>query len=152
MEKRVLSSEYSLYQESYPACYELLCKAALLAREKSYSPYSAFRVGAAVLLDSGEIVEGANQENASYPLGSCAERIALNTAAMLYPDQLVKAIAICGGDEKLTPRFVSPCGGCRQLFMEQYNRQGADFDVIMIGRDECCVVRASLLLPFHFSL
>lgn len=152
MEKRVISTEYVVYNKCYPPHYDLLCQSALRAREKSYSPYSHFRVGAAVLLDNGVIVEGANQENGAYPLGSCAERVVLNLAAVTYPNAVIKAIAICGGTKTLSSEPVSPCGGCRQLFIEQIRRQGCDFEVIIFGKDESRVMKATVLLPFSFTL
>lgn len=87
----------------------------LKARESSYSPYSNFAVGAVVLLKNGEYIHGTNVENAAYPSGMCAERIAMfTTYAKGYRKEDIVAIA-CTGDTKLP---ISPCAGCRQVMIE----------------------------------
>ncbi|MGL5683373.1 MAG: cytidine deaminase [Marinifilaceae bacterium] len=152
MEKRNISIDYEQYTNSIPAQYEKLCHSAMEARSNSYSPYSGFAVGAAVLLDNGTIMSGANQENMAYPLGSCAERVALQQVAMHYPQASVQAIAICGGAGVISAVPVTPCGGCRQLFQEQITKQNADFDVVLYGTSETIIIRASSLLPLSFTL
>ena len=129
---------------------------ALLAREateRSYAPYSNFRVGAAIALDNGEIVSGANQENVAYPSGICAERTALFYAGATFPGVSVEALAIAACFEgKLCEKAVSPCGACRQVMSEMIRRYKQDFDVIMVGGKETVVVKASDLLPFSFAI
>lgn len=153
MDKRELKIDYFICLNSVPAAYEKLCREAAEASATSYSIYSEFAVGAAVLLDNGEVVCGSNQENAAYPSGICAERTALYYAGAAYPEVPVKALAVAAR-YKGKPReyFVSPCGACRQVMAEVVRRYGRDFDVIMVGERETVVVRASSLLPFSFEL
>lgn len=152
MEKRELKIDYTVYEKTYPEGYGKLCEKALEIIPHAYSVYSDFSVGAALLLDNGEIVCGTNQENAAYPSGLCAERTALFYAASQYPQAKVKAIAIAAFDGKArTDRFVTPCGACRQVMAETVKRTG-DFDVIMMGAEETVMLKASSLLPFVFDL
>ncbi len=152
MEKRELQIDYIVYKKTYPEGYGGLCEEALRVIPQAYSVYSGFSVGAALLLDNGEIVTGTNQENAAYPSGLCAERTALFYAASRYPGVRVKALAVAAFDgERQTARFVPPCGACRQVMAETMRRTG-DFDVIMMGAEETVMLKASSLLPFTFDL
>jgi cytidine deaminase len=120
-----------------------LIDAALVAREKAYAPYSKFRVGAAVLSDSGRIYSGCNVENASYGLTLCAERVALAGAVADGSLRFVGlAVATSGG--------ASPCGACRQ-FMAEFRH---DLPVLLIDAENNRVRETSLdrLLPEQFSL
>ena len=92
MEKAELKIDYTIYRESYPEEYEDLCRAALNVIKKAYCVYSGFAVGAAVLMNNGEVVCGTNQENVAYPSGLCAERTALFYACSTYPETGIKAI------------------------------------------------------------
>lgn len=128
-----------------------LIQRALNASEMAWTPYSGFRVGAAVLLEDGMVVCGNNQENRAYPLGSCAERVAVNYARASYPNLKIKAIAIVSPDSQVP---VSPCGGCREVLLEAVRAQkGADIRVVMAGRTgtEIRVATAKELLPFAFE-
>lgn len=152
MDKRELKIDYTVYENSYPSEYEALCRRAVDIVPHAYSIYSGFSVGAAVLLDNGEIITGTNQENAAYPSGLCAERTALYYAQSLYPGIKVKAIAIAAFDHgRQTEECVPPCGACRQVMAEVIKRYG-DFDVVMTGRKGCTCLKASALLPFAFTL
>lgn len=152
MDKRELNIDYFLFENSFPEEYRELCRKAIEASAKSYSIYSDFAVGAAVLLGNSEIILGNNQENAAYPSGLCAERTALFYAGATYPEIPVKALAIAAC-YKGVPRenFVPPCGACRQVMAEVIRRYGQDFDVVMIGQKETVMLKASALLPFTFS-
>lgn len=86
-------------------------------RDRAYAPYSSFRVGAAVRMDSGAVYEGVNVENASYPAGACAERNAI-AAAVAAGERRVTALAVCGGRQGVPPRYCFPCGICRQVLRE----------------------------------
>ncbi len=124
------------------------------ALDKSYSNYSHFKVGAAVLLENGEIINGANQENAAYPLCLCAERVALAAASSLYPESPVKAMAITVKNPKnkvTTP--AAPCGACRQVMSETEDRYGNKMKVIMQGEegDIYQVESVKDLLPLFFT-
>lgn len=132
----------------------LLAKEALDATRLSYSPYSHFAVGVAVMLENGVIVKGANQENASYPVGICAERSALATAQNMYPNEPVLAIALAakGVDGKQTDEIITPCGMCRQAIMECEKRYGKNIRIIMTSATEI-VTKDTIkeLLPMAFS-
>lgn len=132
-----------------------LLDAARKATYRSYSPYSNFRVGAAVLLDDGTIVEGSNQENSSYPQGLCAERTALFYAGSRYPDNKIDAICIAarGTDGEFTTLPITPCGGCRQVLCESECRQKSPIKVLLYGLDAIYIISsAQQLLPLAFQL
>ncbi len=98
---------------------ETLIKAAQAAKKNSYSPYSKFPVGAAVLLEDGQIFKGANIENASYGLTCCAERVALFSARSASSARVTAlAISIGPAGVDLAPETLSPCGACRQVMAE----------------------------------
>lgn len=118
---------------------------ALQAAQSAYCPYSKFSVGAAVLLDNEVIITGSNQENASFSLTMCAERVAIFYANSQYPMSKVVAIAIASPS---TSQIITPCGACRQVMCEVIKRQSADFTVVM--RDK--TMNASELLPLSFTL
>lgn len=141
-------------QELTPADKSLL-DAARKATYRSYSPYSGFSVGAAVLLDDGTIVEGSNQENSSYPQGICAERTAIFYAGSRYPDKKILALCIAarGTDGSFTTLPVTPCGGCRQALLESEYRQKSPIKVLLYGIDEIYIISsAQQLLPLAFQL
>jgi cytidine deaminase len=131
---------------------DALMKNARAALEGAYSVYSKFSVGAAVLLENGEIVRGSNQENSAYPSGMCAERVALYYACAAHPGIRVRAVAITARDGSGQRVAVTPCGACRQVMEEIIRRYGTDFEVIMEGDGEPRVVSASALLPLPFAL
>jgi len=131
-----------------------LVNAAREATQKAYAPYSNFMVGAAVLLSNGKMITGNNQENAAYPSGLCAERVAVFAAAAQYPDAAVKAVAIAA----YSPAFsvntpVTPCGACRQVLAEYEQKSGSQITVIMTGSVGKVLVTNSVkdLLPFTFD-
>ena len=153
MEKAELKIDYTVYRESYPEGYEELCHAALDVTKNVYCVYSGFAVGAAVLMNNGEVVCGTNQENVAYPSGLCAERTALFYACSTYPEAGIKAIAIAAWDHGVEVEDnVTPCGACRQVMAEIVQRYKADFDVIMIGKKRTLLIKASQLLPFSFVM
>ena len=111
-----------------------------LARQytfNSYSPYSHFSVGAAIRLDNGEVVCGANQENAAFPSGTCAERSACYSAGARFPGAKFESIAIAarGVDGEPTVAPCAPCGACRQALLEYEVLAGHDVEVLLVGRD-----------------
>jgi len=127
---------------------------AAIARKNSYSPYSKFSVGAAILLDNNEIVLGSNQENASYPSGLCAERTAIYYAGSQYPDTKILKMAIIAGSrihQTITP--IPPCGACRQAIAEYEVKQNADIEIYFMGESGKVVKSHSLanLLPLGFD-
>lgn len=124
------------------------------ATQLSYSPYSNFKVGAAVLLENGAIIKGANQENASYPVGICAERAALATAQNLYPNIPVIAIALAATNKMgtYTSDVVTPCGMCRQVIAECEMRYKRDVKIIMSSLEETVITESvKEMLPMAFS-
>ena len=130
-----------------------LVRRAQEAAGRAYAPYSKFNVGACLLLENGEMIEGNNQENASYPCGCCAERTALNYARSKYPDMAVEAIAISAfnSDGQLeTP--ITPCGICRQALLECETSSGRPMRVIMNGKSVTYIANcAADLLPLSFG-
>lgn len=120
----------------------------------SYSPYSHFSVGAAILLDNGEIVTGSNQENAATPSSLCAERTAAYYAHARYPQARFVAIAIAARDTSGTPleQPISPCGACRQALLEFETLAGHNVRVILVGSSKCYIFPSvASTLPFCFS-
>lgn len=113
---------------------QALLQCAHSAVNDSYSPYSNFKVGAAVRLSNGEILGGSNQENASYPLCLCAERTALSAAASLFPKVEITAIAVTAkSPTKPITAPISPCGACRQVICETENKHKHNIRVILQG-------------------
>lgn len=131
-----------------------LMEVAMAAREAAYAPYSGFRVGAAILLDNGEIVIGNNQENASYPSGLCAERVAVYQAGARFPGVAMRAIAITAASSRIkVDRPAAPCGNCRQAIAEYEQRQADGIRIIMAGDTGEVFICHSIrdLLPFAFG-
>ncbi len=113
---------------------EELAQAAARATGNSYAKYSHFRVGAAVRLADGRIVIGANQENAAYPSGLCAERTAIFAAQANYPDQPITCLAIAAADSNgLRAQPVTPCGACRQVVLEVEDRYKQPVEILLCG-------------------
>lgn len=131
---------------------QLLISKAREATALAYAPYSQLHVGAAVLLENGEIVTGANQENASYPCGICAERSALATAQNLFPGVPVLAIAIAASrDGVITPDIITPCGMCRQVIAETEQRYGMPITIISTSATDTSIAHSiKELLPQSF--
>ena len=131
---------------------ELVAKAKEIV-SAAYAPYSHFHVAAALRLESGRVVLGTNQENASYPLGLCAERTALFQSGALYPDDPVVSLVIVGAREDGTIiKTCAPCGGCRQVMLEMADRHHHPFPVILAGPESALVVEDCRdLLPINFD-
>jgi len=116
--------------EELPEDVKKLKAAAEEAREKSYSPYSHFRVGAAVLLEDGTIITANNQENAAYPSGMCAERIAIWYAGAQFPDKkIMKLFITARAEDKILDTPVPPCGACRQSIAEYEIKQDSPIEI-----------------------
>ena len=111
-----------------------LAHAAIEGMQGSYAPYSHFNVGAAVRMSNGQIVRGANQENAAFPSGLCAERTAMFAAGAKYPDKEMRSLALAGGlYGRLTDEPATPCGACRQVMAQYQAKAGKPMSVIMVG-------------------
>ena len=130
-----------------------LAQAAIEAVGNSYAPYSHFNVGAAVMLEDGEIIKGSNQENAAYPSGLCAERTALFYAGATYPDKAVVKLAIAAGQNgKLCDTPATPCGACRQVMAQYQFKGGRPMEVLLIGaRNIWKFSKVDDLLPLIFD-
>ncbi|MDE6207962.1 MAG: cytidine deaminase [Muribaculaceae bacterium] len=131
-----------------------LVEAAQHATAGSYSPYSHFKVGAAIRLADGSIVTGANQENAAFPSGTCAERSACFYAGATHPGVAFEAIAIAaiGTDGKPTAQPTAPCGACRQALLEYEMLAKHPVPVLLAGADEVYIVPSvKALLPLAFT-
>ena len=145
--------EYESAQE-LPQEYKELLEMAVKATASSYAPYSGFHVGAAVKMSGGKTVTGSNQENAAYPSGLCAERVALFHAHHTYPNEAVKAIAVIAKDinENLTQDFTFPCAACIQVMVESEKRGNAPLAIVIGSATKVLVVDSvQNLLPFSFG-
>lgn len=131
-----------------------LMQKAIEARQNAYAPYSGFGVGAAVLLDNSTIVQGSNQENAAFPSGLCAERVAIYHAMANYPEAKILKIAVSGGDFQ-TPKNepVTPCGSCRQSILEYETSKKSPITIFCMGTQGAVLEVQSVrdLLPFCFD-
>ncbi|MDR1594483.1 MAG: cytidine deaminase [Prevotellaceae bacterium] len=146
-------TEYSSTEE-LDGQYKDLVKSAYEACSTSYAPYSKYCAGAAVLLENGEIIKGSNQENAAYPSGLCAERVAVFYANSLYPEVPVVAIAIAASVAGVPVKEpVYPCGSCRQSLLQSEQRFQKNIRVLMIGSEKIRMVESIKdLLPLAYEL
>lgn len=152
-EFRVKYEEFSTSQE-LPGADAALLALAQKATADAYAPYSRFRVGAAARLVNGELITGTNQENASYPVGICAERTLLSVAGALFPNVAIDTLAVSYLSEQGTSdRPISPCGLCRQSLQEFEQRTGRAMRIILAGQSGKVIVLegSASLLPFAFS-
>ena len=156
MEEIKIESILQVFQsldELSPKVHNLM-QSAIKARAQAYAPYSNFSVGAAILLDNGEVVLGNNQENASYPSGLCAERTAIYSAGAQFPDSKILKIAICAGSRTTpTNKPIPPCGACRQAIAEYEIKQKSPIEIYFMGEFGTVAKSKSLenLLPFMFD-
>lgn len=156
MDKQTLQIHYTLFNNEKELSEQdsFLLDKARQASENAYAPYSDFRVGAAVLLDNNIIVTGNNQENASYPQGLCAERVALFSAMSHYPEQKILAIAVYGNPKCFELKhYLPPCGGCRQVMLEYELKGKQKIRVLSAGNSGKIMMVEGIdnLLPFQFS-
>jgi cytidine deaminase len=156
METRKISIEFEEYNridDTDPETSNLIIKARD-ATKTAYAPYSLFKVGAAIRLNSGMIITGSNQENIAYPSGLCAERVALFSAAAQYPETSVESIAVTAShDFNENDEVFSPCGACRQVMAEFEQRSGKEISIIIDSPDGKVRVFKGVkqLLPFSFN-
>lgn len=156
MQEKKIEFEYEVYNDISELGEEdaWLLNEARAVTEQAYAPYSNFHVGAVAMMANGEVVAGTNQENASYPVGICAERVLLGTVANLHPNIPVQSIAISFNSEEVkSDHPISPCGMCRQALVEYETRMKKPIRLILGGMEgKVFVIRtASLLLPFAFT-
>jgi cytidine deaminase len=156
MNKIKINSTLTVYDsiDELPEKVKELMQEAVKIRNKAYAPYSKFRVGAALYLANGEVVIGSNQENASYPSGLCAERVAVYQAGARFPDEIIKMIAIsASSDLKDTTIPIPPCGACRQSIAEYEIKQNSPIAIYFMGKVGKVIKADSLkdILPLVFD-
>ena len=126
-----------------------LMHVAIEAKKNAYAPYSKFKVGAAILLENGTIVTGNNQENAAYPSGMCAERVAIWKASSEFPNEKILKLAItASSSSQILHEPVAPCGGCRQTLSEYELKQKDKIEVCFMGEIGKIIMTDSLLNLF----
>lgn len=156
MKKITIASEFSVFDsiQELPIDVKSLMEQAVNIRKSAYAPYSNFRVGASLLLDNGQIVLGSNQENAAYPSGLCAERVAIFYAGSIYPEAKILKMAItAASDAKKTLSPIPPCGACRQSISEYEIMQETPIEIYFMGEIGAVYKSDSLknLLPLMFN-
>ena len=156
MKEKKFEFNYTVYDsiDELPAEQKKLLKEAREVTEHAYAPYSRFQVGAIAKLANGETVKGSNQENASFPVGLCAERVLLATVSSLFPKIPIQSIAISyKSTEQKSDHPISPCGICRQALQEYEGRIKEPLQLILGGMEGPVYVidSASKLLPLAFT-
>ena len=156
MEEIIITNRFFTYDtiEELPSNIQNLFKKATAVQKNAYAPYSKFRVGAAIELDNGEIILGTNQENAAYPSGLCAERVALYQAASNFPNAKIVSILVTASPEKTGISVpIPPCGACRQSIAEYEIKQDSTIAIYFTGEKEKIYKSESLknLLPLIFN-
>ena len=156
MKELKIESSFTVYDtldETSVEVQELMLKA-INARDNAYAPYSKFNVGAALLLENGEVITGSNQENASYPSGLCAERTAIYYAGAQYPNVSILEMAITATSKNTpTTKPIPPCGACRQAISEYEVKQDYPIVIYFMGESGKVIKSDSLanLLPLVFD-
>lgn len=155
MRKEQFICPYQIYDlmEELPSQDAELMRMAHEATKNSYAPYSKFHVGAAVRLANGEVVTGNNIENAAYPSGLCAERVAMFSAMAKYPGVAIEALAVTAhSSTKLIEEPVAPCGACRQVMVEVEQLSKQPLRVMCQGETGPIMVFDGIesLMPFIF--
>ena len=156
MKKIILKNTATVYDNllELEETDQILIEKATEAKSNAYAPYSNFKVGAAILLENGEFVTGNNQENAAYPSGMCAERVAIWKVGSQFPNQKILKLAIVASSKnKIVDKPVGPCGACRQTLSEYETKQNSQFEVLFMGEVGNIVKVDSIqsLLPFSFD-
>ena len=151
-----ITTQFSVFYsiQELPLDVQNLMAEAVAIRKTAYAPYSNFRVGAALLLDNGKIVLGSNQENAAYPSGLCAERVAIFHSGAIYPEAKILKMAItAASDTNKTTAPIPPCGSCRQSMAEYEIKQETPIEIYFMGEIGPIYKSASLknLLPLMFD-
>ena len=153
MKERKIEIEYQFAQlEELSQEEQKLVEKAIAATQNSYANYSHFYVGASCLLEDGSIVIGANQENAAFPSGLCAERSAIFGAQSNYPEQAITTLAIAARNANgFLKSPISPCGACRQVILEMEDRYKQPVRILLYGEAGIyCFASIKDLLPFSF--
>lgn len=156
MKEITINTRFTVYDslDLLPSEIQSLMLQAVEVRKNAYAPYSHFRVGAAILLDNGKIVLGSNQENAAYPSGLCAERVAIFQAGAIFPEaKIVKLAITAASDTNPTTSPIPPCGACRQSIAEYEFKQEIPIEVYFMGETGEVYLSNSIanLLPLSFD-
>lgn len=155
MEKKIITTffEYPIDSTEISKEDKNLISKAIDITKNAYSPYSKFSVGAALLLENSEIITGTNQENAAYPSGLCAERVAIFYANSRFPEVAIKTLAVVAKTPKsIVNDPVPPCGACRQVMVESEMRFKKPIKIILIGKNSIQIIEnAKDLLPLSFD-
>lgn len=156
MKEITITTQFKVFEsiEELPNDIQDLMTRAVEVRKNAYAPYSKFRVGVAIFLDNGKIVLGSNQENAAYPSGLCAERVAIFYAGAVYPEAKILKMAItAASDTNQTTAPIPPCGSCRQSIAEYEIKQETPIEIYFMGEIGAIYKSESLknLLPFMFD-
>lgn len=156
MKEITITTQFKVFDsvQDLPNDIQDLMTQAVEVRKNAYAPYSKFRVGVAIFLDNGKIVVGSNQENAAYPSGLCAERVAIFYAGAVYPEAKILKMAItAASDTNQTTAPIPPCGSCRQSIAEYEIRQETPIEIYFMGEIGAIYKSESLknLLPFMFD-
>ena len=156
MKEITITTQFKAFDtvQELPNDIQDLMKQAIEVRKNAYAPYSKFRVGVAIFLDNGKIVLGSNQENAAYPSGLCAERVAIFYAGAVYPEARILKMAItAASDSNQTTAPIPPCGSCRQSIAEYEIKQETPIEIYFMGEIGAIYKSESLknLLPFMFD-
>lgn len=135
----------------FDQAHQTLIAETIAFAQNAYAPYSEFKVSAALILDNGKILKGTNVENASYPVGICAERTLVSHAVSNYPTNIIQTIAIYV--DKDLPNPVPPCGLCRQTLLEVEKRQKKSIKILLVGKNGTIIQfeKCSDLLPLAFN-
>jgi cytidine deaminase len=154
MQRKSIETSISIYKfDELTVLQHELINTAKAQVKKAYAPYSDFYVGAAIELENGEIFAGSNQENAAYPSGLCAERVAMFYANAQFPDIPVKTIAIAAFTKgAFLSEPISPCGSCRQVLLETEMRFEKDINILLYGTQHVYLIEnVKQLLPLCFE-
>ena len=156
MKEISINTSFTVYQSvaELPQDVQSLMEQAVEIRKKAYAPYSKFRVGAALLLDNEKVVLGSNQENAAYPSGLCAERVAIFQSGAIYPEaKIVKMAISAASDTNKTTTPIPPCGACRQSISEYEFKQDYPIEIYFMGESGEVYLSKSIsnLLPLTFD-
>ena len=156
MKKVEIKTQITVFEsiDELPISAKSLMEKAIDAKQTAYAPYSKFKVGAALLLENGKIITGNNQENAAYPSGICAERVAIWKASSDFPDQKILELAItASSSSQITNEPVAPCGACRQSLSEYELKQVDKIEVYFMGEIGKVIKTDSVLdlLPIAFD-
>lgn len=158
MKKHIIEIRFTVFENinELPPKEKEIIRLAFDALENAYAPYSSFRVGAAVLLENGEIIQGNNQENAAYPSGLCAERVAVFYAGAKWPGVKILKLAVAASSISGTGNLpVPPCGACRQSILEYEVKQNEPIEILFTGASGSVIkssgMQALLPMAFHAS-